>query len=145
MPNNKKLQIYKLLITCKVTTVLCECNWLLRRLQVNIQVFKIINNHETSLKTGFAQIFSCCPKKLNCPKLGGGGLHLPPPPGPYAYDGDSSNHSLRSMAVLVGRAGLDKTAMLRRLLQSQLCFYRCPICKWQNNQNHRVKTSNQSE
>ena len=26
---------------------------------------------ETSLKTGFAQIFSCCPKKLSCPKFGG--------------------------------------------------------------------------
>ena len=26
---------------------------------------------ETSLKTGFAQIFSCCPKNLSCPKCGG--------------------------------------------------------------------------
>ena len=26
---------------------------------------------ETSLKTGFAQIFSCCPKNLSCPKFGG--------------------------------------------------------------------------
>ena len=25
----------------------------------------------TSLKTGFAQIFSCCPKTLSCPKFGG--------------------------------------------------------------------------
>ena len=29
----------------------------------------------------------------------------------------------------------------RWLLQSQPCFYRCSICEWQNNQNHRVKTS----
>ena len=26
---------------------------------------------KTSLKVGFAQIFSCCPKNLSCPKLGG--------------------------------------------------------------------------
>ena len=31
------------------------------------------------------------------------------------------------------------------LLQSQLCFYRCPMCEWQNNQNRRMKTSNQLE
>ena len=34
---------------------------------------------ETSLKTGFAQIFSCCPKL-------GGGSSPPRAPGPYAYD-----------------------------------------------------------
>ena len=34
---------------------------------------------ETSLKTGFAQIFSCCPKKLSCPKLGGAAAPLAPP------------------------------------------------------------------
>ena len=31
---------------------------------------------ETSLKTGFAQFFSCCPQKLSCPKLGSGGCSL---------------------------------------------------------------------
>ena len=41
---------------------------------------------ETSLKSGFAQIFSCCPKNLSCPKLGGGGCSLPRPPGAYAYE-----------------------------------------------------------
>ena len=43
---------------------------------------------ETSLKTGFAQIFSCCPKNLSCPKFGGAcSPPRPPPhqPGPYAY------------------------------------------------------------
>ena len=40
---------------------------------------------ETSLKTGFAQIFSCCPKNLSCPKLGGAAALLAPP-GPYAYE-----------------------------------------------------------
>ena len=53
---------------------------------------------ETSLKTGFAQIFSCCPKKLSCPKFvgggggGGGGGRPPPspPPGPYAYEKSGS-------------------------------------------------------
>ena len=33
---------------------------------------------ETSLKTSFAQIFSCCPNF-------GGGCSPPRPPGPYAY------------------------------------------------------------
>ena len=33
---------------------------------------------EMSLKTGFAQIFSCCPKNLSCPKFGGGGGCSPP-------------------------------------------------------------------
>ena len=37
---------------------------------------------ETSLKTGFAQIFSCCPKNLSRPKFGGGGLQPPSPPRP---------------------------------------------------------------
>ena len=50
---------------------------LLRRLLVkieNIYLFKItiiIKNMETSLKTGFAQIFSRCPKNVSCPKFGG--------------------------------------------------------------------------
>ena len=35
---------------------------------------------ETSLKTGFAQIYSCCPKNLSCPKFGG--LQPPSPPRP---------------------------------------------------------------
>ena len=40
---------------------------------------------ETSLKTGFAQVFSCCPKNLSCPNFGGAAAPLAPPPGPYAY------------------------------------------------------------
>ena len=39
---------------------------------------------ETSLKTGFAQNFSRCPKNLSCPKIWGG-CSPPRPPGPYAY------------------------------------------------------------
>ena len=40
---------------------------------------------KTSLKeAGFAQIFSCCPKTLSCPKFGGAAAPLAPP-GPYAY------------------------------------------------------------
>ena len=34
---------------------------------------------ETSLKTGFAQIFSCCAKNLSCPKFGGATAPLAPP------------------------------------------------------------------
>ena len=69
---------------------------LLRRLLVkieNVYLFKIIIiiiiiiiiNMETSLKTGFAQIFSCCPKNLSCPNFGGAAAPLAPP-GPYAYE-----------------------------------------------------------
>ena len=34
---------------------------------------------ETSLRTGFAQIFSRCPKNLSCPKFGGTAAPLAPP------------------------------------------------------------------
>ena len=34
---------------------------------------------ETSLKTGFAQIFSCCPKNLSYPNFGGAAAPLAPP------------------------------------------------------------------
>ena len=34
---------------------------------------------ETSVKTGFAQIFSCCPKNLSCPNFGGAAAPLAPP------------------------------------------------------------------
>ena len=42
---------------------------------------------ETSLKIGFAQVFSCCPKNLSCPNFGGG-CSPPRPPDPYAYAAD---------------------------------------------------------
>ena len=34
---------------------------------------------ETSLETGFAQIFSCYPKNLSFPKFGGAAAPLAPP------------------------------------------------------------------
>ena len=34
---------------------------------------------ETSLKAGFAQIFSCSPKNLSCPKFEGAAAPLAPP------------------------------------------------------------------
>ena len=40
----------------------------------------------TSLRTGFAQIFSRCTKNLSCSKFGGAAARLAPP-GPYAYAG----------------------------------------------------------
>ena len=43
---------------------------------------------ETSLKTGFAQVFSCCPKNLSCPNFGGAAAPLAPP-GPYAYEANT--------------------------------------------------------
>ena len=33
---------------------------------------------QTSLKTDIAQIFSCCPKNLSCPKFGGAAVPLAP-------------------------------------------------------------------
>ena len=45
---------------------------------------------KTSLKTGFAKIFSCCPKNLSCPKFGGTAVPLaPPPPAHTPMDGGS--------------------------------------------------------
>ena len=50
---------------------------------------------ETSLKTGFAQVFSCCPKNLSCPKFGGAAAPLAPPARtpvggfPYKSGGDA--------------------------------------------------------
>ena len=49
---------------------------------------------KTSLKAGFAQIFSCCPKNLSCPKFGGAAAPLAPPartpmnisPGAYVWN-----------------------------------------------------------
>ena len=37
---------------------------------------------ETSLKTGSAQIFSCCPQNLSSPNFGGAAAPLAPPPRP---------------------------------------------------------------
>ena len=55
----------------------------------------------TSLKAGFTQIFSCCPKNLSCPKFGGGGgLQSPSPPRPYAY-GVKLNISFNHVYTLV--------------------------------------------
>ena len=50
-------------------------------------------NVEMSLKTGSAQIFSCCPKNFSCPKFGG--LQPPSPPGPYAYEKATVSNGLR--------------------------------------------------
>ena len=48
---------------------------------IYIYFFKIIKqNMETSLRTGFAQIFSCYAKNLSCPKFGGTAALLAPPP-----------------------------------------------------------------
>ena len=46
---------------------------------------------ETSLKTGFAQIFSCCPKNLSCPNFGGTAAPLASPARtPMATKGNST-------------------------------------------------------
>ena len=49
----------------------------------------------TSLKTGFAQIFSCCPPKWGAAEnLGGGGCSPPRPSGPYAPLNETKNDKL---------------------------------------------------
>ena len=49
----------------------------------------------TSLKTGFAQIFSCCPPKMGgCRKFEGGGCRPPRPSGPYAPLSETKNDKL---------------------------------------------------
>ena len=71
VPNDKKkisilpFPYKQKLITCLATTVSCECNWSLRRLQVKIENILIF-------------FFSCCPKNLNCPKFGGAAAPLAP-------------------------------------------------------------------
>ena len=98
VPNKKKISIwYPSLITrysSRARQPLSRVNVteLLRPLLVkieNIYLFKIIiiiiitiiiiKNMKTSLKTDFAQIFSCCPKNLSCPNFGGCSF------APYAY------------------------------------------------------------
>ena len=62
---------------------------------------------ETSLKTGFAQFFSCCPKKLSCPKLGGG-LQPPRPTGPYANE---LNQTVKGLQTKVSYIEVDVVAV----------------------------------
>ena len=46
---------------------------------------------ETSLKPGFAQTFSCCPKNLSCAKLGGAAALLAlPARTPMSIEGNQS-------------------------------------------------------
>ena len=54
---------------------------------------------ETSLKTGFAQFFSCCPKKLSCPKLGRGG------------GGCSLNQTVKALQTKVSYVEIDVVAV----------------------------------
>ena len=68
-------------VSCKNVTGLL--GWLQDFFQIkieNICLYKLINKStETSLKNCFAQIFSCCPKNLSCPKFGGAAALLAPP------------------------------------------------------------------
>ena len=55
---------------------------------------------KTSLKAGFAQIFSCCPKNLSCALIWGG-CSPPRLPGPYAYDFDKYNAKFTVTFLLI--------------------------------------------
>ena len=56
---------------------------------------------ETSLKTGFAQIYSCCPKNLSCPKFGGAAAPLAPP-ARTPMSGLCSSRAWRLLTVFLG-------------------------------------------
>ena len=90
VPNNKKITIWYLsLITrnsSRASLPLSGVNvtGLLRRLQNNNK------NMETSLKSGFAQLFSCCPKIWVAPNFfwgGGGDWSSPRPPARTTMEG----------------------------------------------------------
>ena len=51
-----------------------------RKKKKNNKIIIVKKNMKTSLKTGFAQIFSCCPPKMGgCRKFGGRRLQPPSP------------------------------------------------------------------
>ena len=78
---NKKKKTANMWITHHMLSNYCNVTGLLRLLQVNIQVFKIIKwTWRRPLKTGFAQISSRCPKNLSCPNFGGGAAAPLAPP-----------------------------------------------------------------
>ena len=64
---------------------------------------------QTSLKTGFAQIFSCCPNNLSCPKFGGGAAAPLAPP--------ARTPMFTLMSILPVKLG---TLYLKKLEQSPL-------------------------
>ena len=76
-------------------------HWLQDLFQIkieNICLFKLIKkNMETSLKTGFAQIFSCCPKKIWVAQNA--------PPGLYVYEFDQNFSKSQMPGGLPGGGG----------------------------------------
>ena len=82
---------------------------LLRRLQVkreNIYLFKILIKHGDV----FAQIFSCCPKNLSCPKFGGAAAPLAPPArtpmdttNPFGYKLGESTENNKALLFFSGK------------------------------------------
>ena len=70
----------------------------------------------TSLKTGFAQIFSCCPKNRSCPKFGGAAAPLVPRPVRLCLAVRSALPSILSLKISVGQ----------RTMSSQYHHLICP-------------------
>ena len=62
----------------------CNVTGLLRRLQVDIQVFKIIKQNGDVFKNWLCPNFLSLPKKSELPKIWGGGGCSPPRPPPLA-------------------------------------------------------------
>ena len=60
---------------------------------------------ETSLKTGFAQIFSRCPKNLRCPKFGGAAA-------PLAPQARTPMETYAMSSPILFNIGLDKSAII---------------------------------
>ena len=74
--NNQKL------IACYATTVSCEFDWLYHanfRQKQKIYISSEKKKHGNFLENQFCPNFSCCPKNLSCPKLGGAAAPPAPP------------------------------------------------------------------
>jgi len=88
---------------------------------------------EMSLKTGFAQTFSCCPKNLSCPKFGGAAAPLAPPPARTPMHGTQFYHARLDVLSLVlitrvltfPHVKLTQSTLAQRWSKSVLTFDRC--------------------
>ena len=84
---------------------------------------------ETSLKAIFAQIFSCSPKILSCPKFGGGGggggvaPPPPPPPPPLAPPGPYAHEEQECCWPTINRAGAAVVSIITSFSNTNQLFW----------------------
>ena len=73
---------------------------------------------ETSLKTGFAQVFSCCPKNLSCPNFGGAAAPLAPPARtPMVTPQPNKSHSIQTDVVFVACFPSNRPPQIRHCIK----------------------------